>query len=1053
MRQIVAYFIRYPVWTNVLMLSIFGFGIISLSNLKYTSFPELEPDILSVQVVYPGASPEEVEEGVVLKIEETLDGLEGIERVTSTSRENSGTVTVEVAKGYDRDKVLTDVKNSVDRINSFPVGSEKPVIFEQKFRSRAVSIVLHGDTDLYNMKVIAETLRDEMLATEEISQVEIEGLPNLEIAIEVSEAVLQRYQLTFDEIASAVRRGNVNISGGKFETQDEEILIRAYGREYYAKDLDDIVVRGNADGTVIYLADVATVREQWEDVPEERLYNGRTALILNVDKTTQEDIIAVSNRAQEIIEKFNARNVQVQAIIFEDSTVNLRQRIDLLINNGLIGLIMVILTLGFFMNMRLSFWVSIGIPFSFAGMFIVAGLVGMTINVISTFGMVIVIGILVDDAIVVGENIYAHYENGESPSQAAINGTMEMIAPVVTSVSTTIIAFLPFFFLDGFLGKFIWHMALVVVASLAFSLIEAFFVLPAHLAHSKGLHPHDQDNPVRQKIERFIHYITHRLYAPSLQFAMRHKWATTVMPVAFFMITVGLIGGGFIGFTFFPFIDGDQIPVNISLVSGRQETATNSILERIETACWQVNEELKEERPDGKDVIMGIKRDVGRNDFGEQGSHTGKLTLQLLDGEQRNMDSYLIANRIRQLVGSLPEVRNINYGRQSFFGKPVSVSLLGNDLAQLEKARDLLVEELNKFTSLKDVTEATQEGRREIDIKLKPRAYAMGLSLQEIAGQVRQGFFGQEVQRIQRGRDEIRVWVRYSKADRGALGFLDQMRIRTPDGAEYPFTELAEYKIDRGITAISHLQRNREIKVEASLDDVGADLPPILASIRNDAVPRVLAQVNGVRASFEGQSRDQQKTNDSMGRAFPIALISMFILIVLVFRSYLQALLIVSLIPFGFIGAIWGHGITGIQVNSLSIYGLLALAGIIVNDSIVLVHQINRNLRNGQQVFDAVYQAGITRLRPILLTTITTAVGLAPVILETSRQAQFLIPMAVSVAYGLVFGTFVILIVLPSSFMVLNQLRVWWGCMIRRQQVGPESVEPAVRELDNAAVV
>lgn len=1052
MRNVVAYFVRYPVWTNVLMISIFGFGLVFLLNLNYTSFPETEPDLLSVQVIYPGASPEEMEEGVVLKIEETLDGLEGIERITSASRENSGTVTVEVAKGYDRDKVLTDVKNAVDQINSFPAGSEKPIIYEQKFRSRATSVILSGDTDLYNMKVIAEELRDELLATEEISQVAIEGLPKLEISIEVSEAVLRQYQLTFEEISAAVRRGNINISGGKFETRDEEILIRAYGRNYYAQELNDIVVRGNPDGTVIYLSDVATIREQWEDIPDKRFYNGNTALVLNIDKTRQEDIIAVADRTAQVVEDFNAENSQVQAVIFQDSTINLRQRVDLLINNGLIGLVLVILTLGFFMNMRLSFWVSLGIPISFAGMFIVAGFAGLTINVISTFGMVIVIGILVDDAIVVGENIFAHYERGVPPLQAAVDGTMEVIAPVVTSVTTTIIAFLPFFFLDGFLGKFIWHMALVVIATLAFSLVEAFFILPAHLGHSKGLHPHAEDNPIRKRIEGFIHFITHRMYAPVLRYTMIHKWVTVVLPVSFFMVTIGLMGGGFIGFTFFPFIDGDEMPINVSLVAGRQESDTNIVLERIEKTVWDVNEELKSERPDGKDVVLGIKREIGRNDFGEQGSHTGKLTVRMLDGEQRNMDSYLIANRIRDAVGPVPEAQNLNYGSQQFFGKPVSVSLLGNDLPQLEKAKDLLVEELNGFSALKDVTEASQVGRREIDIELKPRAYALGLTLQDVAGQVRQGFFGQEVQRIQRGRDEIRVWVRYSEEDRGALGFLDQMRIRTPDGAEYPFTELADYSISRGITTINHLERSREVRVEAALGDVSADLPPILASIQNDVVPRVLSQVQGVKVSYEGQSRDQAKTNRSMGRAFPVAFISMIILIILVFRSYLQAFLIISLIPFGFIGAIWGHGIAGIQVNSLSIYGLLALAGIIVNDSIVLVHMINRNLREGQPIFEAVFNGGIQRLRPILLTTITTAVGLAPVILETSRQAQFLIPMAVSVAYGLVFGTFVILLVLPAGFLVLNQLRVLWESMIKQRKVTPENVEPAVKELETVTV-
>jgi len=527
---------------------------------------------------------------------------------------------------------------------------------------------------------------------------------------------------------------------------------------------------------------------------------------------------------------------------------------------------------------------------------------------------------------------------------------------------------------------------------------------------------------------------------------MRHKWITVSIPFAFVFLTIGLLGGGFIGVTFFPFVDGDTLPVNVSLVPGRQEADTDSLLAKIERISWQVNEQLKQERPDKKDVILGIKRDIGSNDFGDAGSHAGRLTLQLLDGEERNMESFIIANRIRQAAGPLPEAQKISFGRTSIFGKPVSVSLLGNNLTELNKARDLMIAELNNFATLKDITDSNQEGRREINITLKPRAYALGLTLRDVAGQVRQGFFGQEVQRIQRGRDEIRVWVRYRPEDRAALGFLDQMRIRTNTGAEYQFSELATYEIKRGVTAINHLDKKREIRVEADLVDAAIDLPPILAEIQEQVVPKVLAQVQGVQVSFEGQSRDQQKMQQSMRRAFSVALLGMAILLFLVFRSYAQGLHIMSFIPFGIMGAIWGHGIHGLQVNTLSLYGIIALAGIIINDSIVFVDQINRNIREGQKLFDAVYSAGISRLRPILLTTLTTVVGLAPIISETSRQAQFLIPMAVSIAYGLLFGTFLLLIILPASYLVQNKFRLWLAYVLTEKKHAPEEVEPAWKE-------
>jgi len=639
MQRIIEFFTRFPVWTNVLLISVVLFGFFALQGLRYSTFPELPPNVITIQVLYPGASPEEVEEGVVLKIEENLDGLEGIERVTSTSSENLGRVNVETLRDAEIEKVLTDVKNAVDRISSFPLGAEKPVVFEQKFRSRALSVVLFGEADLYNLKIIAEDLRDELIATEEISQVAIQGYPGLELSIEVSEADLRRYQLTFNEIAQRVAAENVNISGGKFDTRDEEILIRASGRNYRAADLGDLVVRGAGEGNIIYLKDVATIRERWEDVPNKSYYNGRPAVVLNIDKTRQESVLAVAERAKSIVERFNRENPVVEALVLSDNTISLRQRIDLLINNGFIGLALVVMSLSFFLNMRISFWVSIGIPFSFAGTFIVLNLVGITINVISLFGMIVVIGILVDDAIVVSESIFSHFERGKSAFRAAIDGAMQMVGPVTTSILTTVLAFMPFFFLDGFLGKFIWNMAAVVVAALLFSLIEAFLILPAHLAHSKGLHSHRKDSNIRKRIEKIIGFLTHRMYAPSLAFALRHKWATVTMPFVFVLITAGLFSGGFIGFTFFPFIDGDTLPVNVSLVAGRQEKDIEQVLEDIELVVWAVNEEMSAQREDGEVLIQGIKRDIGSNDFGDNGSHVGKLTLQLLDGEVRNMDS------------------------------------------------------------------------------------------------------------------------------------------------------------------------------------------------------------------------------------------------------------------------------------------------------------------------------------------------------------------------------------------------------------------------------
>jgi multidrug efflux pump subunit AcrB len=1048
MRGVIAYFVHNPILTNVLILVLLGAGGLSLSAMRASFFPELDSETVNIEVTYPGASPEEIEEGVVLKIEEELEGIDAIERVTSESLENFASIQVEALKGSDMAELTQDVKNAVDRINSLPQDAEQPIVYYRKSRGNVFDIALFGSADLYNLKRMAETMRDELLVSPAISQVSIEGKPELELSIDVEEEALRRHGLRFEDISGAVAAANINLTGGKLETREEEMLIRAWGRRYQASELEDIVVSANPDGSIVRLDDIANVVERWADTPERSYYNGQPTLILRLQKTISEDILEVAEIGSVIVEQFNRENEQVQAVILGDFTIPLKQRLGILYKNGLIGLGLVVLLLGLFMNFRLAAWVSLGIPLSLAGMFIVSASVGITINVISLFGMIVVIGILVDDAIVVGENIYARYEAGDSPADAAVNGTMEVIKPVTTSVLTTVVAFTPFFFLDGFIGKFIWHMALVVVAALLFSLIEAYFILPAHLAHSRGLHPHSQDARFRRRLDAGVQFLIHRIYAPLLRAVIHHKAVTLCIPIALLLVTIGLIRGGLIGVTPFPFIDGDEIPINLTLVAGTQEQETDAILQQIERAALQLNQQLRAERSDQRDVIIGIKRDIGSNDFGDSGSHAGKLTLFLLDGETRDMGSFLIGNRLREVVGPIHNARNLTYGRSSFFGKPIAVSLLGDDIQQLERARTLLINELEAFSSLRDVTDSNQQGRREISLQLNPLAHALGLSLQDVAGQVRQGFFGLEIQRIQRGRDELRVWVRYRPEDRLALGQLERMRIRTPDGASYPLRELASYQIERGLTKINHLDKKREIRVEADLADVTEDLPPILDKIQRDVMPRVLAQVDGVRVSYEGQSRDQLKTNSSMQRTFPLALLTMFILLVLVFRSWGQALQIFSLIPLAIVGAVFGHGIHGLQLNTLSIYGIIALAGIIINDSVVLLDKINSNLRKGMQLQESVYQAALARFRPIILTTLTTVVGLAPLILETSRQAQFLIPMAVSVAYGLLFGTFLLLLVLPAQYLLVNRLRVLLNSAPWRQEYPePESVEPAVKQL------
>ncbi|MBF0431499.1 MAG: efflux RND transporter permease subunit [Fibrobacteria bacterium] len=1050
MKKLVDYFISYPVWANVLMFALLGIGLFSAKMLRSSFFPEMESDIIMITIAYPGTSPEEIERGLTLKIEENLRGLQGIEQITSVSSESNCRVTVTMAKGYDRQEVLSDVKNAVDRIIPYPVDAEKPVVYIQKARSRSISTALYGKADLWALKEKAEIFRDDLMAIDGISQVSIEGIPNREIAIEVREADMRRYELTFSQIAAAVRAANLDISGGKLETLEEEILIRSWGRKYSAPEIEKIVLKSLPNGTIIRLRDVAVIEEKWEDSPTSSWFNGERAVIVNIDKTIDEDILFVSKTVKEELEAFSEKYPEIKTAIITDATIHLRERIKLLEKNGIIGFILVVISLGFFLNWRVAGWVALGIPISFAGMFIIASMAGITINVISLFGMIIVVGMLVDDAIVVAENIYQKHEKGISAHKAALEGTLEVVGPVLTAVLTTIFAFLPFFFLDGMMGKFIWHVALVVIAALAFSLIESMLILPAHLAHSKGLVKQERISRFRQTMDDAFKYLDYRLFGPALKIAMQNKLAIVAVPVAGLMLVIGLVKGGFVEISSFPHIDRDNINIDLTLTSGIQEQVTDSILQEIEKKAWEVNQEYKKKRKDGRDILLSTKRSIGSNGLRDAGSHTGSIRMELLPGELRGIESSEITNHLREKVGAVSGAQRLAFGGGGFWGKPVSISLLGHDLNKLSRAKEMMKDKLEEYSSLRDVIDNDTQGKREIAITLLPKAHAIGFSVAEIMTQVRQGFFGQEIQRLQRGNDEIRVWVRYDKKDRASIAQLEKVRIRSKTGQEYPLSELVDYDIKRSVVNIIHLDGKREIRVEADLTDPNSSVGSVMAEIKAKTVPEILSQIDDVRVSYEGRERENRKFLSSVKMAFPLALMGILIILVLVFRSYLQAIIIFLMIPTGLIGAILGHWVHGLMLSRLSMFGIIALTGIVINDSIVYMDQINRNLRNGLPLFTAVYEAGLSRLRPILLTTATTVLGLAPLIAETSRQAQFLIPMAVSIAYGLLFGSLFILFVVPCLFLTLNSIRLFYG-KIFNPNTTAELVEPAVKELRNGA--
>jgi multidrug efflux pump subunit AcrB len=1043
MRKIISYFIKYPVAVNVIILAVVVFGVVGIVNLKSSFFPLVDSQNISIQLIYPGASPREMEEGVVLKIEDNLRGLVGIDRVTSVSSENSATINVETIKGFDIDVVLADVKNAVDRVPSYPSGMEPPVVSKVESRRQTISFSVSGKKiPLSTLKQIARGIENDIRGMEGISQVTISGFPEEEIEIAVRENDLRAYNLTFADVAGAVSGANILTTGGRVKTDAEEYLIRANNRSYYGDELDFLVVRADENGRIIRLRDVATVSDKWSETPDRNYYNGEESVEVAIQSTNNEDLISSAQKVNDYVEKFNAEHDNVRLDIISDSSITLIQRTKLLLNNGGVGILLVLILLSLFLKPRIAFWVAFGLPISFLGMFMFATSANVTINVLSLFGMIIVIGILVDDAIVIGENIYHHYERGKSPIRAAIDGTMEVLPPIVSAILTTIVAFSTFFFLDGRVGSFFGEVATVVILTLAVSLVEALIILPAHIAHSKALSRDEKPFLLNVYADRFLTWMREKLYGPYLNFFLRNKFFGFAIPLSMLIVTMGALGGGIIRTTFFPAIASDRIAITLKMPQGTNEALTDSIITEIEQAAWAVDEEFLGLQSGGKHIINNITKRVG------PGTSTASLNVNLLPGEERDFSSNVIANAIEEKMGPIYGAESVQYGSGSNFGgRPVSVSLIGNNIEEMKGAKEALKTALREIPRLKDISDNDPAGIKEIKITLKENAYLLGLTLNQVMAQVRSGFFGLQVQRFQRGQDEIRVWVRYELKNRQSIKQLDEMWIRTPSGQQVPLAEIANYDIERGEISINHLNGQREIKVEADLKDRKDSASEIVASIRANIMPSIQAKYPTISALYEGQNREANKTVSSAILVLPIILVFIYAIIAFAFRSYSQPLLLFLMVPFSLIGVAWGHWIHGFPVNILSWLGIIALIGIVVNDGLVLIGKFNLYLKEGMHFEEALLRAGKSRFRAIFLTSVTTIAGLAPLIFETSRQAQFLIPMAISIAYGIGLATFLTLLMLPILLYAFNTFKVYTKWLLTGKKPTREEVERAIIEM------
>lgn len=1038
MRRIIAFFIENQLLVNLALLGVVIIGALLASRMNTSVFPAEKEKYIIVEAVYPGASPQEIEEGITLKVEDNLKGVSGIERVTSVSYENTARIQVEIKTRAKAAVVLQDVKNAVDQISNFPEGVERMVVYVQEIVNFTAKLAVVGDVSLAALEATATLVEDELRTLPEISKIAVAGYPDPEIAVEVREAQLQAYGLTFAEVGNAIADQNIQATGGRVKGK-EEVIIRSDHKVYHADALRDLVLKTMPDGSQVRLADVADLRDDWAETTNRAFYNGKPAVFITVSTLNQEDILTAAREIEQYVQRFNSPESPVQLVLVKDGTVNLKDRIALLQKNGIIGALLVFVILALFLRIRLAFWVALGIPVSFLGMFIVAYFTGITINVLSVFGMILVIGILVDDGIVVGENVFQHYERGESRLKAVINGTVEVLPAVFSAIFTTCVAFSFFFFIDGRLGEFFSDVAVIVSAALAFSLIEVVLFLPAHLAHIRDLTPQAKPNRIKEKVEQVLFRFRDTTFVPVLDFALRYKAFTFLVITGALVLTFGAIGGGVIRTTFFPNVEQNEITISLELPSGTSEAVTMQTMEYIMERTARLNERYAQDPAIGKRLWTDVELVYGPQ------SNEAKATLYLLRSEERNVRSFTISGQLREAVGAIPGAQKLTFATQTPFGKPINISFSAPDFDRLRAAVDEFKTALLATGQAKDLITNDRADQPEVNVVLNEAGRAMGFTERSLINQVRGGFFGYEAQRLQRGDKEVKVWIRLRTEDRKGIEELSKMRVLAPNGARVALEDVATLVPMKGLLNINHRDGKREITVEGEIAGLDVSTTELLAQIQTELLPPILGKYPGVKVTYEGQQRETARLQASVGRVGPFILLLIVITMIISFRSYSQAFALLLLIPYGLIGAGWGHVLHDQPMSVLSFLGVIALLGVLINDGLVFINAFNQYLQSGMSYDRALRETAISRFRPILLTTVTTSVGLGPLILERSFQAQFLIPMAISIAYGLLLGSFLLVILLPITMSIMNRFKVYTTWLWTGTKPNREAVEQAIK--------
>ena len=1057
------WFPRNGVAANILMFLFLIGGALALASgrIRTEVFPEVRPNIVTVSVAYPGATPTEVEQGALTRIEEAVAGITGVDKVTATASEGGGSVLVEAAADADLGQVYDDVKNRVDAIPSFPDQVERPIIAQLVVRKEVINVAIHGRADEAALKRIGEQTRDALQALPGISQVELTAVRPYEIAIEVSESALRRHGLTFDMVADAVRKSSLDLPAGAIKSDSGQTLLRVEGQAYRGADFEDLVLLTKSDGTRVTIGQIAKVQDAFADDDLAARFDGEPTALLKVFRIGEQDALAITQRVREFVAGEGKALLPhgVKMTTWRDESVILRGRIDLLVTNAMQGGLIVLVLLALFLQFRLALWVAMGIPVAFLGAAMVMPALDVSINLISLFAFLLVLGIVVDDAIVVGEAVMVEREKTKSPLAAALRGARSVRAPVFAAVMTTVAAFLPMFNVPGADAQ-VWRVIpSIVIPVLLFSLLESQLILPSHLAHmpigertrsglgatfARLMSPITRTWEIVQgAFQRNLDLFIDTLYQPFAEACLKWRYLTLASSIGILMLLFTGVRTGSPRFVFFPQVDGDNVVVALTMPQGTPVETTTAIMQRIERAALAVRDEIDAEQGyvgTGKSIVQHMLTSVGSQPFAVEqarnggnrdaqaisSSNLGEINLQLLPSEERSIGSGDIQTRLREKVGPIPDATELSY-TSSFFstGKDVDVQLSHDDLVTLQSASDDLKAELSRRPDVKDVTDSFRAGKQEVELRIADRAESLGLTQRDLARQVRQAFFGEEAQRVQRGRDEVKVMVRYPEASRRSLEDLDNLRIRTQDGAEAPLSEVAEASFGRGYASITRVDQKRIVRVSGDVDENDPNASPeaINQELREKLLPDLVARYPGLGWSFEGDQKNKADLLRSLFTGFIFALFLIYALIAIPLKSYTQPLLIMTAIPYGFGGAILGHIVTGLDLSIMSMFGSIALAGVVVNDNIVMVDAINQRRDAGSSLLDAVRDAGARRFRPILLTSLTTFGGLAPLLMEQSVQAKFLIPMAVSLGFGVMFATTISLLIVPSMYLAMDDLR------------------------------